>query len=104
MYLYSFNMGPKFVRKPKGLSVFKNRVLTKSVAEKENNRATIYNQKFHIFYTSPVIMTLKELNLFVRLLNTNDLYHAISVMLRFVSYASINSSANLANIGFTQVR
>jgi len=41
------------------------------------------------------------LNLFIRLLNKNDLYHAISVILRFVCYVSISISVNLAKTGFT---
>ena len=98
---YFFNIGPKFARKTKGLRVFKKRALTKSGAKKENNRTTVYNQKLHIFQTSPIIRTLKELNLFIRLLNKNDLYHPISVTLRFVSYASISISVNSANAGFT---
>jgi hypothetical protein len=53
-------MGPKFVSKPKGLRVFKNRVLTKFGVEKGNNRTTVYNQKLHIFYTSAIIRALKK--------------------------------------------
>jgi hypothetical protein len=53
-------MGPKIVRKPKGLSVFKSGVVTKFGAEKENNRTTVYNQKLQIFYTSAVIRALSN--------------------------------------------
>jgi len=83
MYLYSFNMGPKFVRKPKGLSVFKNRVLTKSVAEKENNRATIYNQKFHIFLHFASYYDLKRTE-FIR--PSTKYRRPLS---RYLSYASL---------------
>jgi len=94
-------MGPKFFRKPKDLRVFKNRMLTKSGAEKKITELLYIIKSSTLVYTSPVIMTLKELDLFICLLNKNDLCHAISVMLRFVSYASINVSVNLANVGFT---
>jgi hypothetical protein len=60
-YLCLFNLRPKFVRKPKGLKVFKSRVLTKFGAEKENNRNTVYNQKLHVFYASEIISALNNL-------------------------------------------
>jgi len=45
-----FNVGPKFVRKPKGLMVFKSRVLAKFGVEKENKRTTIYSKASHFLH------------------------------------------------------